>query len=332
MQPVELHTEENLRIKRGLLVLKSSSFLIFVGALIIFASFIIMWNTALTATRTKDYTSITVQVPLNGYSLRRVVFDQGWYTHFSFRVEQGNVKYTLLRSSYEYAEWYDGWLSPEWIETPSDFTYWRNGIPHTGSEKIYLFYNEDSQPKIIYFESFMSRIVVNYLYMNSGFLLLVLGAGTLIFGLCRRLQASVNPRLAFVVSWSSYFSILLVSCLLGLFYPFFAPYGLFFVPVVANFWVGYLVKEEDMAIKVILASSFLQAVILLPLLYSSISNVFISRVTISSYYILQVPLGITVSFVGKTVRKNSNEIIALYTYFEKKMKQIIEKLLSVVGK
>lgn len=328
MQLVELHTKENSRIKRGLLVLKSSSFLIFVGALVIFASFIIIWNTAQTATRTKNYISRTVQVPLNGYSLQPVDSDPGWDTHFSFRVEQGNVKYTLLHSPSEYATWYYGLLSPEWIETPSDFTYWRNGIP--GAIKFYLFYNEDSQSKIIYFESFMSRIVVNYLYMNSGFLLLVLGAGTLIFGLCRRLQTSVNPRLAFVVSWSSYLSILLVSYLLSHFNPFFAPYGLFFVPVVANFWVGYLVKEEDMAIKVILVSFFLQAVILLPLLYSSISDVFISMVTLSSYYILQVSLGIAGSFVGTTVRENSNEIIAVCICLGKKMKQIIEKAASKV--
>ena len=330
MQPVELHTEENLRIKRVLLVLKSSSFLIFVGALlIIFASFIIMWSTA--QTQTKNYISYTFQVP-NGYFTLGILFEPGWDTHFSFRVEQGNVKYTLLRSSYEYAMWYDGWLSPEWIEAPSDFTYWRNGIPHPGTEKIYLFYNEDSQSKIIYFEYFMSRIGVNYLYMNSGFLLLVLGAGTLIFGLCRRLQASVNPRLAFVVSWSSYFSILLVSYLLGHFYPFFAPYGLFFVPLVANFWVGYLVKEVDTTIKVILVSFFLQAVILLPLLYFSIYEILFGLTSISSYYILQVPLGIAVSFVGVTVREENNEIIAVCTYSGKKMKQIIEKTVSKVSR
>jgi len=301
MQPVELRTRENSRIKRGLLVLKSSSFLIFVGALIIFASFLIIWNTAQTATRTDNHISETVQVPLNGYSHQRVDFKLGWDTHFSFRVERGNIKYTLLDTWGDLAKWYDGQLSPEWMETQSDFTYWRNGIP--GNVKVYLFYNEDSQSKIIYFESFMSRIVVNYLYMNSGFSLLVLGAGTLIFGLCRRLQASVNPRLAFVVSWSSYLSILLVSYLLGHFYPFFAPYGWLLVPVVASFFAGYLIREVYTAVKLIIVCLTLNTGIVFGLLnFSSVENAFNAMPTFASYWIFHILLGILVSFVATTVR------------------------------
>jgi hypothetical protein len=141
---------------------------------------------------------------------------------------------------------------------------------------------------------------------------------------------SLNSRLAFVIFGGLYLSVLLFSYLLGHFYPFFALYGLFFVPVVANFWVGYLIKEVDTVIKVIVVGFFLQAVILLPLLYSSISDVFIGMVTISSYDVLQVPLGITVSFVGATVREDSDNIIAVCTHFEKKMKQTIEKAVSKV--
>jgi len=62
----------------------------------------------------------------------------------------------------------------------------------------------------------------------------------------------MNPRLGFVVLGSFYFFVLLVSYLLGFLYPFFTPYGWLLIPVVANFFVGYLVKEVDTAIKIII--------------------------------------------------------------------------------
>jgi hypothetical protein len=141
---------------------------------------------------------------------------------------------------------------------------------------------------------------------------------------------SLNSRLAFIIFAALYLSVLLVSYLLSHFYPFFALYGLFFVPVVANFLIGYLVKEVDLAIKVIVVGFFLQAVILLPLLYFSIYEILFGLTIISSYYILQVPLGVVMSFVGATAREENNEIIAVCTHFEKKMKQIIEKAVSKV--
>jgi hypothetical protein len=133
---------------------------------------------------------------------------------------------------------------------------------------------------------------------------------------------SLKARFRFVGYWSLYLAVLLFSYLMG---P-----GWFFVPIVANFWVGYLVEEVDTAVKVILVSSFLQAVILLPLLYFSIYEILFGLTIISSYYTLQVPLGVAMSFVGATVREENNEIIAVCTHFEKKMKQIIEKAVSKV--
>jgi len=63
----------------------------------------------------------------------------------------------------------------------------------------------------------------------------------------------MNSRRAFVILGSFYFFVLLVSYLLGFLYPFFTPYGWLLIPVVANFFVGYLVKEVDTAIKIIIA-------------------------------------------------------------------------------
>jgi len=69
----------------------------------------------------------------------------------------------------------------------------------------------------------------------------------------------MNPRLAFVIFGSFYFFVLLGAYLLGFLYPFFTPYGWILIPVLANFFVGYLVKEVEPATKIIIACLSLQA-------------------------------------------------------------------------
>jgi fluoride ion exporter CrcB/FEX len=144
---------------------------------------------------------------------------------------------------------------------------------------------------------------------------------------------SLNSRLAFVILESLYFAILLVSYLLGFFYPFFTPYGWLLIPVVASFFVGYLVKEVDTAIKIIIVCLSLNTGIVFGwLIFSSIDDAFLSLPTIASYYTFHIVLGVTASAIGIAVREDSGDIIAVFVHLVKKMKQIIEKLLSVVGK
>ena len=140
----------------------------------------------------------------------------------------------------------------------------------------------------------------------------------------------MNPRLAFIIFGSFYLCVLVASYPLAVSYTFFAPYGLF-VPVVANFCIGYFVKDVYTAVKIIIAGFSLQAGITLALLYSSsASDAFFGVTILSSYYTLQVPLGIAVSLVGTAVREDSSDIIAVGAHLIKKMKQIIETLLSKV--
>ena len=147
----------------------------------------------------------------------------------------------------------------------------------------------------------------------------------------KRLITSMNSRLAFVIFGSFYFSVLLVSYLLGHFYPFFTPYGWLLVPVVANFWVGYLVREVDTATKIIIACLSLHTGIIFVLLnFSSVEDDFVAMPTFVSYCTIHIVLGITVSCVGITVRDYSSYIIAVSVCLVKKMKQIIERLLSKV--
>jgi len=333
MQLIELYSKEKTRTKRGLLIVKRSSFLIFIGVVMTLASFLIVWgSTQIVVTKKDYYLSKTLQVSPKGYSYQRINFlrPPGWETHFSFTVEEDNIKCVLL-DAYDFVVWYlKGQLSHEWIELSSDFSYWKDGIPETmvSGPMYYLFYNEDSHPKTIYFESFKSKskITINYLYMNGGFSLLVLGAGTFISGLYKRPPTSINTKLAFVVFGSFYISVLVASYLLAFSYTFFAPYGVFFIPLVANFYIGYFVGDLYTAIKIIIVGSFLQAGIFFALLFSSlISDVFVVVACMHA-----VPLGIAASFVGMSVREDSSDIIAMCMDLLKKMKQTIETLLSKV--
>jgi len=141
----------------------------------------------------------------------------------------------------------------------------------------------------------------------------------------------MKPRLAFVILGSLYFSVLLGSYLLGQLYPFFTPYGWLLIPVVANFWVGYLVREVDSAVKIIIECLSLQTIIVFGWLsVSSGYDVFLFIPNVASYYIVNIVLGITVSLVGITVRECSSDINAVCVHLVIKMKQIIKKLSSKV--
>jgi len=141
----------------------------------------------------------------------------------------------------------------------------------------------------------------------------------------------MNPRLAFVILGSFYFFVLLVSYLLGFLYPFFTPYGWFLIPIVANFFVGYLVKEVDTAVKIIIACLSLNTGIVFGWLsVSSGYDAFLSIPLLASYYTLHIVLGIAVSLIGTTVREYSNYIIDVSVRLVKKIKQIIEKRSSKV--
>lgn len=294
------------------------------------ASFPIVWgSTQIMVTKTDYHLSKTLQVSPKSYSYQRIdFFPPGWDTHFSFTVEGDDIKCVLL-SGYDFAIWYlKGQISREWIEMSADFSYWRDGIPETmvAGPMYYLFYNEDSHPKTIYFESFRSKseISINYFYMNIGFSLLVLGAGILISGLYKRPLVVMNPKLAFVAFGSFYLSVLVASYLLAVSYKFFSLYGLFLIPPVANFYIGYFSRNAYTAIKIIIVGSSLQAGILLALLYFSLASDPLFVVACMN----AVPLGIAASFVGTSVREYDSDIIAMRMHLVEKMKQIIKKAVS----
>jgi len=141
----------------------------------------------------------------------------------------------------------------------------------------------------------------------------------------------MNPRLAFVIFGSFYFFVLLGAYLLGFLYPFFTPYGWILIPVLANFFVGYLVKEVEPATKIIIACLSLQAIIVFGWLnVSPVYDAFVSIPTIASYYVVNIALGISVSLIGITVREHRSDIIAVCVHLVIKMKQIIKKLSSKV--
>jgi len=148
-----------------------------------------------------------------------------------------------------------------------------------------------------------------------------------------RLVGSMNPRLVFAVFGSFYLSVLVGSYLLASFYAFLDPFGWFLIPIIANFFVGYFVRDVYAAIKIILVGFSLQALMILALLYSSSGDVAFFGVTIlSSYYALQVPLGITASLGGTAVREDRNDIVAVCVHLVKKAKETIQTRLSKVGR
>jgi len=142
---------------------------------------------------------------------------------------------------------------------------------------------------------------------------------------------SMNPRLAFVILGSFYFFVLLGSYLLGFLYPFFIPYGWFLVPVLANFCLGYLVREVEPTIKIIIVCLSLHTGIVFGWLNVSPDyDAFETIPIIVSYYTSQIVLGITISLIGITVRDYSSSIIAVSVRLVKKIKQMIGKLSSKV--
>ena len=127
-----------------------------------------------------------------------ITFYPDWATSFTFTVEGGSIKYALLEAD-DFDEWKEGHYSPQWIKASSDVFYWECGLSGTMSVSgvhvphppmYYLFYNEDSYSKTVYFESFKYKheTATNYFYMTGGFLLLAVGAGSSIFGLYKRLK------------------------------------------------------------------------------------------------------------------------------------------------
>jgi hypothetical protein len=136
----------------------------------------------------------------------------------------------------------------------------------------------------------------------------------------------MNSRLAYVILGSFYFFVLLVSYVLGFLYPFFTPYGWLLIPVVANFFVGYLVKELDTAIKIIIACLSLNTGIVFGGMFVSIDyDALLSIPLLTSYYTLHVVLGVAVSLMGTAVREYHDDAIAVSVHLVKKIKQIICK-------
>jgi len=142
-----------------------------------------------------------------------------------------------------------------------------------------------------------------------------------------KFQEKMNPRLVFAISGSLYLSVLLVSYLLALFYPFLTPYCWLLIPVVANFFVGYLTEDVEIAVKIIIVSFFLHTAIVIGLLNSYlVHDAFLSwfgKVQSTSYFvrgftkhdpslwmviiivgypIMNILLGIPASFIGTIVR------------------------------
>jgi hypothetical protein len=141
----------------------------------------------------------------------------------------------------------------------------------------------------------------------------------------------MNPRLAFVVLGSLYFFVLLVSYFLGFLYPFFTPYGWLLIPVIANFFVGYLVKEVDTAIKIIIACLSLNiGIVFGGLSVSTGYDAFLSIPLLASYYTLHIVLGVAVSLIGTAVREYRNDVVAVSVRLVKKIRRIIEKRSSKV--
>jgi len=141
----------------------------------------------------------------------------------------------------------------------------------------------------------------------------------------------MNSRLAFVILGSFYFFVLLGSYLLGFLYPFFTPYGWFLIPIVANFFVGYLVREVDTAIKIIIVCLSLNTGIVFGWLSVSTGyDAFLSIPLLASYYTLHIVLGVTTSLIGTAVREYRNYVIDVSVRLVKKIKQIIEKRSSKV--
>jgi len=303
----------------GLSILKNSSFIILVGLAMMLVAFLVVWSgSQITVTKTSDCFSRISEVSPKNYSYRCIPYEPGWNTHLSFTAEGANINYMLL----DYADlimWeLEGQLPDDWVEASSDFSHWEDGI----SEIVgcYFFYNEDLQPKTVHVEYFYAQDIVsiNYFYINGGFSLLILGAGIFISGLCKRLPA-LNSNLTFAISGSSYLSVLLVSYLMPLFYPYLTPYCWLLIPVVANFFVGYFVREVQTAVKIIIASLLLHTsivigLLMVPSIYDAFKSYFendsslLIVLLVLGYPVVHTILGVTISFIAVMVRYYIGEL------------------------
>lgn len=142
---------------------------------------------------------------------------------------------------------------------------------------------------------------------------------------------SMNSRLTFAILVSSYLSVLLVSYLLGFFYPFFKPYGWLLIPLAASFFVGYLTGEVETATKMIIACLSLHTGLVYALLnFSSVEKAFVALPTFVSYWVFHIVLGVSISFAGISFSDYSSYMIAMSVCLVKKIKQITKKLLGTV--
>jgi hypothetical protein len=315
----------------GLSILRNSSFIILVGLAMMLVAFLVVWRGgSIIVTKTSDYLSDTIEVSPEGYSFRVIPFRIGWNTHFSFTVEGANIKYIFL-DPHDFVIWESKEILPhDWIEASSDFFYWEDGV--SGGMMI-LFYNEDLQLKTVHFESFTSghSVSINYFFINGGFLLLILGTGIFLSGLCKRLPASMNPRLSFAISGISYLSVLLISYLVPLFYPHLTLYCWFLMPLVANFFVGYFAEDLHTAVKVVISFLFLHIGMVIGLLaVQQFYDIFSQRFPADNpwlwrkvwmhaltYCIRNLTLGVPITCLGMLVREHIGGLKKLLPLNEK---------------
>ena len=338
------HSQGFLLVQRVLPIVKSSRFLIFTGAIIVIASFLVIRASIQMTVVNYNYGSNHLPVSPGGYvyqgipSHESVFIELGLnaslntYSHFSFTVEGGStVKYVLLVLD-DFEKWQLGQLSPSWKEGSSDLSYWTDGLSLATltQDMFWLIHNEDSYGKTVRFDSFLSEKSPDYFYLNGGSLLLLFGAGMLISGFFGRLQSSLDPRLTFVAVVSLYLPILIASYLVAFFYPLFTLLGLILVPAAGSFLIGFLSRDPIGAAKRIAACVLLQAGVTLGLLkfypvyseallawwkYASQEILlislnpdpfFITVIIIAGYPILHIVLGVPISFLGTTIREILN--------------------------
>lgn len=138
-----------------------------------------------------------------------------------------------------------------------------------------------------------------------------------------------KTRIPFVGYWSLYFFVVVGSFLLPLSNPFLSPYCWVLAPVLANFFVGYVVGDMHTAIKLIVACFLLFPIIVIALLsipsvYAAFWHSFEARgvlgyprliiplhtdiftwlvILVVGYPILHILLGISVAFIGVFARE-----------------------------
>ena len=138
---------------------------------------------------------------------------------------------------------------------------------------------------------------------------------------------SLNSRVKLALLASSYFSVLQISYWLGFDYPFFAFYGLLLTPVVASFFVGYLTREMETAIKMIIACLTIHTGVSFALeIFYSVETAFLFLPTCVSYWTFHIVLATPVSLAGVIFSEYDSHIISMTASSMKKMKQTIERL------